>query len=102
MSLVFINPDILSREGAENLGRGCLSVPDNLLTRDAPLRCVSRAQDRNGGASNATTLRSLAVGMQHTWINLEGKLFVEPSRYLIARRFGRSSRRREGTSARSR
>src|SRR5258708_39066443 len=45
--LVFINPEILSREGEESSEEGCLSVPDNFADVKRAAKVRIRAQDRN-------------------------------------------------------
>jgi peptide deformylase len=75
--LVFVNPEILSREGEASSEEGCLSVPgifDN-VTRAAKVRV--RAQDRNGEVLERDYDDLLAVCIQHEMDHLDGKLFVD-------------------------
>src|SRR6478672_12496078 len=46
--LVFINPEILSREGEEVSEEGCVSVPENFADVKRAAKVRIRAQDRNG------------------------------------------------------
>src|SRR5579862_4120849 len=46
--LVFINPEILSREGEEVSEEGCLSVPENFAEVKRAAKVRVRAQGRNG------------------------------------------------------
>jgi peptide deformylase len=76
--LVFVNPEILSRDGTTEAEEGCLSVPgifDKLTTRSA--RVVVRALDRNGKPFEVDAEGLLAVCVQHEMDHLEGKLFVD-------------------------
>jgi peptide deformylase len=75
--LVFVNPEILSREGEASTEEGCLSVPgifDN-VKRAAKVRV--RAQDRNGELFERDYDDILAVCIQHEIDHLDGKLFVD-------------------------
>jgi peptide deformylase len=75
--LVFINPEILSREGVEETEEGCLSVPGifDEVKRAAKIR--ARFQDRTGAVFERDFDGVLAVCIQHEMDHLEGKLFVD-------------------------
>ena len=75
--LVFINPEILSREGVAETEEGCLSVPGIFddVKRAAKIRV--RAQDRAGAVFERDYEGVLAVCVQHEMDHLEGKLFVD-------------------------
>jgi peptide deformylase len=75
--LVFINPEILSREGVEETEEGCLSVPGifDEVKRAAKVRV--RFQDRTGAVLERDLDGVLAVCIQHEMDHLEGKLFVD-------------------------
>src|SRR5882757_526720 len=75
--LVFINPEILSREGEAETEEGCLSVPGifDEVTRASRIRL--RWQDRTGAVSERDFEGMLAVCIQHEMDHLEGKLFVD-------------------------
>jgi peptide deformylase len=75
--LVFINPQILSREGEAETEEGCLSVPGifDEVKRAAKIRV--RMQDRTGAASERDYEGMLAVCIQHEMDHLDGKLFVD-------------------------
>jgi peptide deformylase len=75
--LVFINPEILSREGEEVTEEGCLSVPENFAEVKRAAKVRIRAQDRNGDAFEQDYGDVLAVCIQHEMDHLEGKLFVD-------------------------
>jgi peptide deformylase len=75
--LCLINPEILSREGEEEMEEGCLSVPGfyEPVTRAERIRI--RALDRNGEPFELETDGLLAVCVQHEIDHLDGKLFVD-------------------------
>jgi peptide deformylase len=75
--LVFINPEILSREGVAETEEGCLSVPGifDEVKRAAKVRV--RSQDRTGAVGERDFEGVLAVCIQHEMDHLEGKLFVD-------------------------
>ena len=75
--LVFINPEILSREGEAETEEGCLSVPGIFddVKRAAKVRV--RAQDRTGAVFERDYDGMLAVCIQHEMDHLDGKLFVD-------------------------
>ncbi len=74
---VFINPEIVSREGEQTLEEGCLSVPgiyDNVTRAE---RITVRALDREGQPFELEASALLATCVQHEIDHLEGKLFVD-------------------------
>jgi peptide deformylase len=75
--LVFINPEILARDGEEETEEGCLSVPGifDEVTRASEIRL--RFQDRGGAVVEKDYDGMLAVCIQHEMDHLEGKLFVD-------------------------
>jgi len=75
--LVFINPEILAREGQATGEEGCLSVPG--IYDDVPraARVRVRAQDVDGKTFESDLDGMLAVCVQHEMDHLEGKLFVD-------------------------
>jgi len=75
--LVFINPQILSREGVEETEEGCLSVPGIFDEVERAARIRVRAQDRTGAVFERDYDGVLAVCIQHEMDHLEGKLFVD-------------------------
>jgi peptide deformylase len=74
---VFINPEILSREGEAETEEGCLSVPGifDEVKRAAKVRV--RARDRTGAVFENDYEGVLAVCVQHEMDHLDGKLFVD-------------------------
>ena len=89
---VFINPQILTREGVEITEEGCLSVPDIYEPVERAAKVRVRAQDRNGQFFERDLDGLLAVCVQHEMDHLEGKLFVD---YLSSLKRGRIRRRLE-------
>jgi peptide deformylase len=75
--LVFVNPEILSREGEAETEEGCLSVPGifDEVVRAARIRL--RWQDRTGAGFEEDFDGMLAVCIQHEIDHLDGKLFVD-------------------------
>ena len=74
---IFINPQILSREGQATGEEGCLSVPG--IYDDVPRaeRVRVRAQDLAGRSVERELTGMLAVCLQHEMDHLDGKLFVD-------------------------
>jgi peptide deformylase len=74
---VFINPEILYREGEEETEEGCLSVPGIFdgVVRASKIRV--RWQDRTGAKLEENFEGMMAVCVQHEMDHLEGKLFVD-------------------------
>lgn len=74
---VFINPEILSREGKASGEEGCLSVPgiyDDVVRAE---RVRVRYQDADGVTHERDLDGMLAVCVQHEMDHLTGKLFVD-------------------------
>lgn len=74
---VFINPEILSRDGEQELEEGCLSVPGiyEPVTRARHIRV--RALDRDGQPFDLEAEGLLATCIQHEIDHLDGKVFVD-------------------------
>jgi len=74
---VFINPEILYREGEEETEEGCLSVPGIFdgVVRASKIRV--RWQDRTGATTEDNFEGMMAVCIQHEMDHLDGKLFVD-------------------------
>ena len=75
--LYLINPEILAREGTEEMEEGCLSVPGfyELVSRAEKIKV--RALNRDGAMFELETDGLLAVCIQHEIDHLDGKLFVD-------------------------
>jgi len=98
--LVFINPEILSREGKTTGEEGCLSVPG--IYDDVPRaeRVRLRYQDAAGATHERDLEGLLAVCVQHEMDHLSGKLFVdylsELKRQRIRKKLDKERRERGG------
>lgn len=75
--LCLINPEILARDGVEEMEEGCLSVPGvfELVERADHVRV--RALNRDGESIEMEAGDLLAVCIQHEIDHLDGKLFVD-------------------------
>jgi peptide deformylase len=74
---IFINPEILVRDGTETTQEGCLSVPGYFDDVERAARIRVRALDRDGKAFEEDLDGLLAVCVQHEIDHLDGKLFVD-------------------------
>ena len=75
--LCLINPEILDRQGEEQMEEGCLSVPEVYETVTRAERITMRALDRQGESFELQADGLLAVCIQHEIDHLDGKLFVD-------------------------
>ena len=75
--LALVNPEILSRDGEEEMDEGCLSVPGVYETVKRADRIRVRALDRDGETFEMDADGLLAVCIQHEIDHLDGKLFVD-------------------------
>ena len=75
--LFFVNPELLARDGVEEMEEGCLSVPGffEKVTRADSVKV--RALDRAGQPFELDAEGLLAVCIQHEIDHLDGKLFVD-------------------------
>ncbi|MCX7898339.1 MAG: peptide deformylase [Rhodocyclaceae bacterium] len=74
---VFVNPEILGREGEHVGEEGCLSVPGIYETVRRAARIRVRAQDLRGNPFEIEAEGLLAICLQHEIDHLDGKVFVE-------------------------
>ncbi len=74
---VLINPEILEKEGEEEMDEGCLSVPGYYETVRRAEKIRVRAQDAHGDFFEISADGLEAVCIQHEMDHLEGKLFVD-------------------------
>ena len=75
--LVFVNPDIIARDGEQVYQEGCLSVPGIFADVTRANAITVRALDRHGHPFELQTDGLLAVCVQHEMDHLAGKLFVD-------------------------
>jgi peptide deformylase len=73
----FINPEIVSLEGEEEMQEGCLSVPGFYETVKRAEKIKVKALDREGRPFEMDADGLLAVCIQHEIDHLNGKLFVD-------------------------
>lgn len=74
---VFINPEIISKEGERSMEEGCLSVPGIYETVTRAESIIYRALDGQGIETEQEVEGLLAVCIQHEIDHLEGKVFVD-------------------------
>lgn len=74
---VFINPEILAREGEAEFEEGCLSVPGIFERVKRAARVKVRALGRDGQPFTVEAEGLFAVCIQHEIDHLDGKVFVE-------------------------
>jgi len=74
---VFINPEIISKEGEHSMEEGCLSVPGIYETVTRAESIIYRALDGQGIETEQEVEGLLAVCIQHEIDHLEGKVFVD-------------------------
>lgn len=75
--LCLINPEIIRRDGVEEMEEGCLSVPSIFEKVERARRVTVRFLDRDGKSVETAADELLAVCIQHEIDHLEGKLFVD-------------------------
>ena len=74
---VFINPEILEREGDITWSEGCLSFPGVNEEIDRAAKVRVRALDRDGKAFELVAEGLLAVAIQHEYDHLQGVLMID-------------------------
>ncbi|MBX3258676.1 MAG: peptide deformylase [Labilithrix sp.] len=74
---VFINPEILERDGEISWQEGCLSFPGVQEEVDRAARVRVRAQDREGVWFELEAEGLLAVAIQHEYDHLQGVLMID-------------------------
>lgn len=75
--LYLINPEILERDGVEEMEEGCLSVPGVYESVQRADRVRIRSLGRDGEPFELAADGLLAVCIQHEIDHLDGKLFVD-------------------------
>ncbi len=74
---VFINPEIIERDGSQTCEEGCLSVPGIYAEVKRAERIRVRALDTDGESFELEADGLLAVCIQHEIDHLDGKVFVD-------------------------
>jgi len=75
--LCLINPEIIERDGVEEMEEGCLSVPGFFENVTRAERIRASALGRDGEPIELDTDGLLAVCIQHEIDHLDGRLFVD-------------------------
>ena len=75
--LVFINPEVVQREGHKFNEEGCLSVPGQYAKVERSAEVRVRALNQQGEHFEMDLEGLAAVCIQHEMDHLEGKLFVD-------------------------
>jgi peptide deformylase len=75
--LVFINPELVERDGVQLEEEGCLSVPGFNATVVRPSRAVVKGRDREWQEHQHEGTGLLARAFQHEMDHLDGTLFVD-------------------------
>lgn len=76
-SMVFINPEILAKEGAVVMEEGCLSIPDLWVAIERPEKIKVRAMDENGAFFEMEAHGYLSRCIQHEMDHFAGKLEID-------------------------
>jgi peptide deformylase len=74
---VFINPEILERDGVQVMEEGCLSVPGVYDEVERARHIRMRALDGDGQVFELEAEGLLATCLQHEIDHLDGKVFVD-------------------------
>jgi peptide deformylase len=74
---VYVNPEILERDGEQVCEEGCLSVPGVYANVKRAEKIWIKAQDRNGNHFEEELSELHAVCLQHEMDHLQGRLFVD-------------------------
>jgi peptide deformylase len=74
---VFINPEIVAREGELTWTEGCLSFPGVTEDVERAAKVRVRAQDRDGVWFELEAEGLLAVAIQHEYDHLQGVLMID-------------------------
>lgn len=75
--LCLINPEIIAKDGEEEMQEGCLSVPGIFENVQRAENITVKALDRQGVEFTREADGLLAVCIQHEMDHLAGKLFVD-------------------------
>lgn len=77
---VMINPKIISREGSQRIGEGCLSFPGLVLPISRHELIEVEYQDMDGASKKAVLQGIESVCFQHELDHLDGVVFVNKDR----------------------
>ncbi len=74
---IYVNPEIVARDGSETCEEGCLSVPGIYAEVSRAERVRVAARDVNGEVFEEELDGLHAICLQHEMDHLEGRLFVD-------------------------
>ncbi|MBV2091013.1 MAG: peptide deformylase [Candidatus Thiodiazotropha sp. (ex Ctena orbiculata)] len=101
--LCLINPEIIERDGIEQMEEGCLSVPGIFETVSRADKIRFKALGRDGVPFEEEAEGLLAVCVQHELDHLDGKLFVDYlsslKRQRIRKKLEKESRQQTSSTA---
>lgn len=75
--MVFINPELVAKDGLIQSDEGCLSIPGFFEPVERFEAITVKAQDKHGAEFTIEADGLLAICIQHEMDHLEGKLFVD-------------------------
>ena len=78
-----VNPEIVSADGEQSGGEGCLSFPGQYGIVRRPMHVVVKAQDRNGTVFEAVGEGLTARAFCHEIDHLDGILFVDKADHML-------------------
>jgi peptide deformylase len=84
--LALINPEILSRQGAQEGKEGCLSLPGIQVNVKRPEKITVLTQTLDGKKSDFEAQGALAKAIQHELDHLDGTLIIKRGRIVGNRR----------------
>ena len=96
---VFVNPEILVRDGLQCWEEGCLSFPGVHEEVERAERVTVRAQDEHGETFELEADGLLAVAIQHENDHLDGKLMIDRLGLIKKRLVHRSMLKRQPEAA---
>ena len=99
---VFINPEIVQKDGDVTWEEGCLSFPGVVEEIDRAAKVRVRAMGVDGKVFEIDADDLLAVAVQHELDHLDGVLMIDRMGALKKRIVDRKMRRREGNRASAR
>ncbi|MFC1641636.1 peptide deformylase [Myxococcota bacterium] len=92
---VFINPEILAREGQQTMSEGCLSFPGVSEEVKRATHVKVRALDLDGNSFELEAEGLMAVAIQHENDHLDGRLMIDKlsalKRRLVSRKVKRET-----------
>ena len=74
---VFINPEIVRRDGEREVEEGCLSIPGYRGLVKRSVRVRAKGLDRNGRAVRVNADELLAQALEHEIDHLNGTLYID-------------------------